>query len=204
MKELLYHLISTVVAAYRGVKGLTGSRRRMTQADTLSWIVARTRPGRENWAAENIQRQGSNFYLPRISEQVKVKVADKRKIAVERTRCLFPNYIFVPIINDRWRFLLNTFGITGVVLMGQTPAQVPIAIINDLRSREVDGLVNLPARQSRFKAGDRVRVNGGVFTGSVGIYDGTNAKDCLRVLLDFLGRKTSVLIGEEYLEKEAA
>lgn len=152
------------------------------------WIVAVTKAQREDWAAENVARQGFEYYLPKtVSEQKKLQ-------------CLFPRYLFV-LTTGPWRFLSGTFGITSVVLQGQNPAVLPHPIIAELKARENGaGYVQLPKLPERFKNGDRVRVNQGMFSGYSGIYSDITPQERVRVLLDVLGRKTRVLISEEYLE----
>lgn len=162
------------------------------------WLVARTRFAQERWACENIRRQAAEPYLPMILEQ---RLTNHRIMLQER--CLFPGYVFVKT-NGQWRFLLNTFGLLGVILSGAKPAVVAEKEISALRARENSaGYVVLPARASppsRFSPGQRVRVAGGALSGYSGIYAGAGAKARQRVLLEFLGRKTPVLIGGEFLE----
>lgn len=163
------------------------------------WFVARTQTRRENWAAENIARQGAEFYLPRVAEEVYVR---RGAPYVVRARCLFPSYIFVRSPNGQWRFLLGTFGVTELIMSGAQPAVVADGEIARIQAREdVDGIVHLPARPSRFVHGSQVRVADGPFVGYVGIYQGASSKECQRVLLDFLGRKATVLIGDSCLEE---
>jgi transcriptional antiterminator RfaH len=158
---------------------------------TGQWVVARTKPNRERWAAENVARQGREFYLPTVM------VVRKR---LAQTQPLFANYLFV--LTDQWHFLLSTFGISGVVTFGESPATVSHQIIEAIKAREVNGCVTLPApvTSERFKIGTQVRVKGGMFSGCIGVYEGANPKQREQVLLDFLGRKTSVLFAPEMLE----
>lgn len=115
---------------------------------------------------------------------------------------LFGPYFFVRTAGH-WRFLLNTFGVAGVVPFGEGAATVRDEIISALRAREVDGLVVLPPPPEvvgRWKPGTSLRVKGGVFSGNLGVYQGLAPKQRERVLLDFLGRKTAVLLPPELLE----
>lgn len=163
------------------------------------WVLARTQPSRENWAAENVKRQGCEFYLPQFEEEVMVGRRGSKKI-VTMKRPLFPSYLFVHTMGQ-WRFLLGTFGVSSVMQENGTAAIVPDSAIDQLRSREVNGLIVLPSRQSRhFEKGDSVRVTEGSFLGYQGIYEGLGANDRVKVLLDFMGRKTPILIGEGSLE----
>lgn len=159
---------------------------------SVGWVVARAKSGRESWAVENIIKQGHTPYLPRTLG---------RRAGLACARPLFGPYFFVRGV--AWHFLLGTFGVAGVVLFGTTPAIIRNDVIANLKAREVDGLVILPAPPEdapRWKLGSSVRVKGGVFSGNLGVYQGMTPKAQERVLLDFLGRKTSVLIASELLE----
>ena len=160
----------------------------------LNWIVARTKSGRELWAAENVARQGFTYYLPRIEVQRK---------RIVRAEPLFACYLFVQS-GATWRFLLSTFGISGVVQFGNSPASLSDDTLTEtVRRFEVEGLVKLPEKSdipNRFKKGDAIRITGGAFCGYKGIYAGMDPKMRERVLLEFLGRKTPVLLAPELLE----
>jgi len=112
---------------------------------------------------------------------------------------LFPSYLFVGI-ESRWRPLLSTFGVAGVIMAGESPGIVPPAVIEQLRSRlDIDGLVRLPKRQR----GDRVQIMRGPFAKRTALYLGMSARDRVRVLLSVMGGQTSVLICERDLAPAA-
>lgn len=164
------------------------------------WVVVRTHSCREKWAAENISRQGARPYIPKIAERIKLRA--HRHEMITRVRPLFLSYVFVEV-NGAWRFLLGTFGVAGVIMQGAFPALLKDKDIEALRQLEdEDGLIVLPKRpvERRFRPGTPVRISDGVYSGYKGIYDGVGPQERERVLLDYLGRKTSVLIGANLLE----
>lgn len=158
------------------------------------WVVAQTKPHQERWAAENVSRQGFSWYLPMTRQKL-----DPRRPA--KTVCLFPRYLFV-WTDGAWRSLLGTFGVTSLVMSGERPSALPERAIESLKSRQgSDGLIRLPdALPERLKPGTPVRVNGGVFSGYTGVTAQDTGAARVKVLLDLLGRKTTVLIGNEDLE----
>ena len=168
----------------------------------MSWLVVRTQPNREAWAGDNITRQGYTYYLPRFKETVFAKTMRKQ---VTRIRALFPSYLFVNT-DGPWRWLTGTFGVSTLIFNGEAPALVSSRIIDDLKAREDDdGLVILPGdprlkHKSRFTPGQLVKATEGPFIGFTGIHEGTSAHERERILLDLLGRKVSVEIGEACLE----
>lgn len=161
------------------------------------WLVVRTKQHREQWAAENVSRVGfPKYYLPQYLRTVR-----QGSMKVAKANVLFPSYLFVES-DGRWRVLLSTFGVTGVVLQGENPAVFPQRAIDELRAREDEhGFVRLPeAPKHKLVEGAAVRVRGGNFAGRNGIHAGNAANERVRVLLDFLGRKTPFLIAEDMLE----
>lgn len=163
-----------------------------------SWFVARTQPFREKWAAENCFRQGAETYLPQIQENVRVMTAG-RLLDTVRLRPLFPGYLFVRT-QGQWRFLLSTFGLIDLIMSGGNPSLVRQPLIDDMKRREQDGVVQLPKPTARFSKDDSVRPNEGVFEGLTGLVDGYASAKRVQVLLDFLGRKVSVLFAEDQLD----
>lgn len=162
------------------------------------WFVVRTQRNREAWAAENILRQFAEPYAPKYAERVRVGPGQFEL----RPRLLFPRYLFVRTVDGHWRFLLSTYGVSSVLLNGNQPAVMPHSEIQKLKQIEdAEGLVVLPKVMvsERFKRGASVRVTEGVYSGYTGIYDGCGPKDRERILLDYLGRKTLVLIDTTHL-----
>lgn len=162
------------------------------------WIVARTKPNREKWAAENLAQQKYEHYLPMIP--VMQKGANGLGKAVAEP--LFRSYIFVKAI--RWHAVLSTFGIASVVMAGERPAFIREKDIQAIKEREGDGgLVLLPKPVPQLlKPGMRVRVKNGPFMNHRGIHVGSEPKDRERVLMDYLGGKTNFLFKTVDLEPE--
>lgn len=158
------------------------------------WVVAVTKPQRELWGETNVKRQGHNTYLPLCLETT----VHRGKLAT-RTRCLFPRYLFVEI-DGPWHFLFSTFGLTGVVLNGEQPAPLPPEEIDQLRAREnEDGLIVLPPPPAppRYSSGQVLRVTYGPLSGRFGVCEGDDARARVKLLLQFLGRKSHILIARD-------
>jgi transcription antitermination factor NusG len=164
-----------------------------------SWFVVRTQPFRERWAAENCYRQGAETYLPQVEETTKI-LTSGRMITTLRPKPLFPGYLFVRTIGYQWRFLLGTFGVIDLIANASGPSRVKHSVIEDLKQRERNGCVQLPKPAARFSPDDPVRPNEGAFEGLVGLVEGYASAKRVQVLLDFLGRKVSVLFAEEQLD----
>ena len=72
------------------------------------------------------------------------------------------------------------------MLAGERPAVVPDAVIAEIRSRERDGLIELP-KPPGFKRGYCVRIVAGAFDGHLALYQGQTAHERVAVLLRLLG-----------------
>jgi transcriptional antiterminator RfaH len=161
-----------------------------------SWVVVRTKAHQENWAAENAIRQGFEIYLPRLLKRL-------LKPPMLIPNPVFPNYLFIRY-NANWRRLLGTFGVTGIIRMGEAPATLTDKTLQQLRARErQDGFIVLPSPPPKFALNSKVKVEHGVFSGQIGLCRGMGPSDRTRVLLDLLGRKIEILVHEDALSKAA-
>jgi transcription antitermination factor NusG len=91
-------------------------------------------------------------------------------------------------------------GIAGLVMNGERPARIPDAAIVELKSRERNGYVVLPAPpkpNSDFKAGDQLRVRSGPFTGFAGLCAGMAPQDRVAVLLTMFNAVREVALARD-------
>src|SRR5262249_29961455 len=113
----------------------------------VRWIVLRSHPQRENFAAECVSQQGYAVFLPRVLEY---SGRGAHRFALAKP--LFPSYLFVGI-ESRWRPLLSTFGVAAVIMAGEAPRILPPPVIEQLPARlDVDGFVRLPQPPRRAPA----------------------------------------------------
>jgi transcriptional antiterminator RfaH len=161
------------------------------------WYVVRTHPHAEGKAAAHLQRQGFEVYLPRYAKRRR----HARRIDVTASP-LFPRYMFVAIdlIQQRWRAIRSTVGVTNLVCSGDEPMPVARDIIGRLKQREDSaGFVQLDQRP-RFSAGDAVRVVEGAFSDCLGLFESMTDSERVLVLLDLLGRKVRVTMNMDTIE----
>lgn len=154
------------------------------------WIVAKTKGRREKYAGENIVRQGYKTYLP---VQHALRGSGKVKYAIAEP--VFASYIFVET-ESSWRFLLSTYGVTSVVMIGDRPAIMPLAAIIQLKRQEEDGFY----KPRVMAPGDQIRINSGSYEDQMGIYLGQTQKQRATILMDILGGKRKVQIDYDNIE----
>ena len=75
-----------------------------------------------------------------------------------------------------------------------------MSVIDDLKSREVNGYVVLPQAQG-LKPGDRVRVVRGLLQGQIGLVAGMQPRQRIEVLLTLLGASRSVVLPKGDIEE---
>ena len=145
----------------------------------MYWACARIEVRREALAVHCLGLNGYETYLPRVRAQR--RAPGGRKIEVRPP--LFPGYLFFAVATG-WHTARWTAGVLGLIMDGERPARVSDAIINEIRSREVRGLVELPAR---LKRGDPVRILHGPFREQLALYQEQAPHERVAVLLALFG-----------------
>ena len=154
------------------------------------WAVARLEPHREQLALHCLGLAGYETYFPGLRE------THGRKIEVRPP--LFPGYCFLTV-EAQWYAARWSIGVIGLIMDGVRPARVADQIIDDLRKRERNGLIELPQR-SELKPGDRVRVLHGPLAGQLGLYAGQRPHERVLVLLALLGGQQRVELAKDAIE----
>ena len=156
------------------------------------WYLVHSKPASEVTAEENLQRQGYEVYLPRLSRTVR-----RRGRSHERIVPLFPRYLFICVnrLTQSLGPVLSTRGVSGVVKFGQRYAMVPSAMLELLRHRADprSGLHRL-REPGLPEPGTAVRIAEGPFNGLDGIFEREAGSDRVVVLIDLLGSQTRVQV----------
>jgi transcriptional antiterminator RfaH len=156
------------------------------------WTVARTHPNCEKAAIHNLERQGFNYYHPKLLERKKLKRGfDLVEVP------LFPCYMFIQIV-DKWNCLHSTHGIASLIKMGPSLAIVQDSVIDSLKQREQNGYIQLPKAKG-LDIGDKVVIQTGPFAQQTALVDRMPVKDRQKILLALLDAKIKVLISPEDL-----
>lgn len=170
------------------------------QAGDSCWYVVQTRHLSEARAAQELANQGFEVFLPRYLK--------KRRHARKSTMVavpLFPSYLFVAFDKERqrWRAVNGTYGVCRIIGGEDGPLPISGGVIAALRARlNAKGFIDLSARPD-FVAGEVIRINSGSFADTLGLFEGFRDQDRVAVLLDLLGSKVRVVLGEELVEKAA-
>jgi transcriptional antiterminator RfaH len=147
----------------------------------MYWAAAQLQPNRTRLALRLLDLNGYQTYSPRFAER---RVIRQRRVDVQAE--LFPGYVFVLIVHDRWYQAHWCPGVSRIVLAGDRPAVVSDDIIDGLRQRERNGLIEL-SKPPRLRRGDRVRIVQGPFREHLALYEGLTGRERVAVLLQLLG-----------------
>jgi transcriptional antiterminator RfaH len=153
------------------------------------WYVVNTKPNQETKAKLNLEYQGFKTYLPmRLCSPT-----SKRPITP-----FLPRYLFVSIdpTVQAWRSIFSTHGVHNLITSGDNPAFVPDRFIDELRSREIEGSLQLKTdaapKPFPFKPGDKVRIKVDPFMGVNAMFERRLDADRITILLSILGRDSRV------------
>ena len=154
----------------------------------LSWFCVRSQRRNEHVAAANLQKmQGIEVVNPRIRFR---RATSRGPMWV--TESMFPTYLFAKF---EWKRSLDsvrhTFGVAGVVHFGCFWPIVPDQIIEELQN--MVGSEGIRVIEPAITVGEEVEVAAGAFEGFRGVVTRVMpARDRVAVLLEFLGRQTTV------------
>ncbi len=165
---------------------------------SVAWFCLRSQPKHEHIAAAQLRQAGIEAFAPRI----RFKRATRRGPAWF-TEALFPNYLFARFNwNDSLRKVHHANGVAGVVHFGEKWPTIPDEVIAELRLTL--GEAEIHVIEDSLKSGDEVKITGGIFNGLNAIVTQVvSSRERVCVLLEFLGRQTSVEIGRDTVVKEA-
>jgi transcriptional antiterminator RfaH len=156
--------------------------------DIPAWFCVRSQPKHEHIAAGNLR---GRLNVPVFHPRIRYKRGSVRG-PVWVTESMFPCYLFAQF---SWKTLLeavrHTFGVSGVVHFGPYWPAISETIICGLQ--ELVGGEEIRQVGPALKVGEEVEISHGTFAGFHGIVTRIMpAKDRVAVLLDFLGRQSTV------------
>lgn len=156
--------------------------------EDISWFCVRSRTKEEHIATASLRRlEGMEVVNPRIRFR-----RPTARGPVWVTESMFPGYVFARFnLRQSLDVVRYAFGVAGVVHFGIFWPIVPDDVIEGIRAVVGDEEVRLV--EPALKVGDEVEVAAGSFAGFRGIVTRIMpARDRVAVLLEFLGRQTTV------------
>jgi transcriptional antiterminator RfaH len=160
--------------------------------DLVPWWVAQPQPSRQLVGIGHLRLFGFTVYQPRMLER---RTNHGKRITIEQP--LFPGYAFVATATQ-WYRARNAPGVVRIVHTGFVPAEVSDDVVESIRVRERNGLVELPERH--LVPGAPVRITSGPFHDHIGIFSDMNGSERVGVLLNLLGAERRVAVLKSHIE----
>jgi transcriptional antiterminator RfaH len=158
---------------------------------TVKWYVVHTQPHAEAKAVAHLGRQGfATNLLRHLKRRRHARCVDT--VAAP----LFTRYLFLSInpVERRWLSIQSTVGVAPFFCNGGMPTPIDEEVIETLKREEDElGFVKLQAR-TEFVSGDKIKAVDGGFCASIGLFESSNDKERVAVLLDLLGQKVRTVL----------
>jgi len=176
------------------VSGQSIKTQREAQVDSpadVAWFCVRSQPKHERIVAGHLRQLEIEALNPRVRY-----CRPTRYGPVSVIESMFPNYIFAKF---NWRTSLNTVhyarGGAGIVHFGCRWPTVPESVIEEIR-RLVGPEELQNGENDIFEPGDKVEIQGGALHGLEAVVTQVMpGQQRVAVLMDFLGRQTTVELG---------
>lgn len=168
------------------------------QASTGNWFCLRSQPKHEHIAAAHLKKmEGVEVYLPRV----RFKRATRQGLAWV-TEALFPNYLFARFDwESALRQVQSARGVSGVVHFGDRWPVIEASVIADLQASV--GTEELHTISTGLAPGDIVEIAEGSMRGLSALVSRIiPSRGRVAVLMDFLGRQTTIEVPVHALLKE--
>jgi transcriptional antiterminator RfaH len=162
----------------------------------MNWYLIHTKPRLEQTALMNLQQQGYRCYLPMMN--IEKLLRGRLKLVSEP---LFPRYLFVQLGTDllakSWAPIRSTIGVSRLVSFGSEPAKINEALIDTLRSFEV----NQQQAQPLYSPGERLLITQGAFAGIEAVFKMPQGEQRVIVLIDILSKPVKLSLAPASLRK---
>jgi transcriptional antiterminator RfaH len=153
------------------------------------WYLVRTKQQKETLVELKLGEFVPRTFLPRMRTRQL-----RRGSVIESVTPLFPCYLFALFdIESTLYKVLHTIGVAGVVCAGAIPSEVDSSIIDEIRRRGEDGVIEVPHRT--FNAGEPVRLTDGPMEGFAGIFEHyRSGSRRVAILLNVVGGNMKVVV----------
>ena len=150
-----------------------------------AWYCLRSQPKREHIAAAHLRLlEGVTVFCPRIKFKRKT-----RQGLVWVTEAMFPGYLFAHFeLAEMHRRVSYAHGVAGIVRFAGRYPTIEEGALTELQNHT--GLAEVKELSYELSQGDQVNIVEGVFIGLEAVVTQVlPAKQLVKVLMDFLGRK---------------
>lgn len=161
----------------------------------LHWYVVETKPRHESQVDRRFRQEGIEVFLPLL--RVRRRIGTKRLWIAEP---LFPGYLFCRIdLLQSGKLARYSAGVKDFVKFGSMIPELSDEFIDSLREHCPGGIATA-SRQ--FREGEPLIIREGPLSGLQAIFQyQMKDEERITVLLEFLGRQTTIIVPAEIVEK---
>ncbi len=155
-----------------------------------NWYVINTKPKKEFQVEKLFTEGGIEIYNPKYMHENKIKP-------------FFPGYGFVYFdFPAQYQLVKYTRGVKRVVGSREAPTTIHEEVIREIKSREIDGLIELYKYGEEPEVGDEIEVMEGPLKGLRGMFKKElTAKERVIILLNYVTYQGQLIIEKEKLKK---
>ncbi len=155
-----------------------------------NWYVINTKPKKE-------------FQVERLFTEGGIEIYNPKYLHEERIKPFFPGYEFISFnFPDQYRLVKYTRGVKRVVGVREIPVPIPNEVIHEIKSREVNGLIEIDKYGEKPEVGDEIEVVEGPLKGLRGVFKKElTAKERVLILLNYVTYQAQLIIEKEKLKK---
>jgi transcriptional antiterminator RfaH len=155
-----------------------------------NWYVINTKPKKE-------------FQVERLFTEGGIEIYNPKYMHEERIKPFFPGYEFISFdFPDQYRLVKYTRGVKRVVGVREIPVPIPNEVIHEIKSREVNGLIEIDKYGEKPEVGDEIEVVEGPLKGLRGVFKKElTAKERVLILLNYVTYQAQLIIEKEKLKK---
>ena len=151
------------------------------------WFILQFKSNSHHLAAKNLNRQGFETFLP-------LHETTSRRLSrfINTSKPLFPGYMFIKFdkADSEWHKINNTYGVSRLITFNSILKSIPTIFVDHLMKRyDLSGKL-IPIK--KLKKGDQVTVLKGPFANFIATVEKYEADQRVWILMDLMGRKTSV------------
>lgn len=124
----------------------------------MNWYLVFTKPKDEDRVGKKLADNDIEYFCPKLKRPT---MRTKRITPVIEP--LFPRYIFVKVdLEKNFRNIRYTRGVVSFVDFGGGPVMIDDAIVNEIKSKEVDGFIQYDFEKNKYKKNDKLQIKRGV------------------------------------------
>ncbi len=155
-----------------------------------NWFVINTKPKKE-------------FQVEKLFTEGSIEVYNPKYMYENKMKPFFSGYGFVYFdFPAQYQLVKYTRGVKRVVGSREAPTAIPEEVIREIKSREIDGLIELCKFGEEPEVGDEIEVMEGPMKGIRGIFKKEfSAKERVIILLNYVTYQGQLIIEKEKLKK---